>query len=134
VEGRLTQSPERIEKDRLVLTWQIGIFTDDGGHVHLGALVAGTESERPQYVDLLAPVGACRADELEIEQLLVLVHGELLDDLRQVARQCIADAHLRARLVALLAAQTAGEVRTLVRAEQPAERLVDQAISPRSPR
>jgi hypothetical protein len=46
-------------------------------------------------------VGAASAAELDLGQLVVLVHGEHVADLRRVAEQCIDDARLRNRLVEL---------------------------------
>jgi hypothetical protein len=81
--------------------WQLGILTDRAGHVHLGAVVAGTGSEPCAYIDLLAPVGAVSAGELDLEHLVVLVHGKQLADLRRLAEHCIDDARLRRQLVQL---------------------------------
>ena len=83
------------------MTWRLGILTDRAGHVHLGAVVAGTNGSGREYVDLLAPLGADAVEELDLERLWVLVHGEQLADLRRVAVQCIEDARLRRRIVAL---------------------------------
>jgi hypothetical protein len=83
------------------MTWQLGLLTDSGGHVHLGAVVADDGSERAEYVDLLAPVGASKADDLHLDQLLVLVRGEHVADLRRLAETCIDDIRLRDRLVEL---------------------------------
>ena len=82
--------------------WQLGILTDRGGHVHLGALVAGTAGQPCSYVDLLAPVGADSVDELNLKQLVVLLRGQELADLRRLAERCIDDAQLRRRLVQLV--------------------------------
>jgi hypothetical protein len=51
--------------------WQLGILTDRAGHVHLGAVVAGTGAEPYSHVDLLAPVGADSAGDLDANQLVV---------------------------------------------------------------
>jgi hypothetical protein len=56
--------------------WQLGILTDRAGHVHLGAIVAGTGAEPCAYIDLLAPIGAGSASELDPKQLVVLVRGK----------------------------------------------------------
>ena len=82
--------------------WQLGILTDRAGHVHLGALVAGTAGQPCSYVDLLAPVGADSVDELNLKQLVVLLRGQELADLRRLAERCIDDAQLRRRLVQLV--------------------------------
>jgi hypothetical protein len=37
--------------------WQLGLLTDCRGHIHLGAVFADNDDQRPVYVDLLAPVG-----------------------------------------------------------------------------
>jgi len=81
--------------------WQLGILTDRAGRVHLGAVVAGTANEPCSYIDLLAPVSASRAGELDLRQLVVLVHGKELADLRRLAQRCIDDARLRQRIVQL---------------------------------
>jgi hypothetical protein len=81
--------------------WQLGILTDRAGRVHLGAVVAGADAEPYSYVDLLAPVGADNADDLDITKLVVLVTGKQLDDLCQLAERCIDDARLRRQLVQL---------------------------------
>jgi hypothetical protein len=81
--------------------WQLGILTDRAGHVHLGAVVAGAGAEPYSYVDLLAPVGAGSAGDLDVNQLVVLVTGQQLADLRRLAERCIDDARLRRQLVAL---------------------------------
>jgi hypothetical protein len=82
--------------------WQLGILTDRAGRVHLGAVVAGTGNEPCSYIDLLAPVGACSAGELDLDKhLVVLVHGKELADLRRLAERCIDDARLRQQLVQL---------------------------------
>jgi hypothetical protein len=81
--------------------WQLGILTDRAGHVHLGAVVAGTGAEPHSYVDLLAPVGAGSAGDLDVNQLVVLVTGKQLADLRRLAERCIDDARLRCQLVRL---------------------------------
>jgi hypothetical protein len=81
--------------------WQLGILTDRAGHVHLGAVVAGTSAEPYSYVDLLAPVGADHADDLDVNHLVVLVTGKQLADLRRLAERCIDDARLRRQLVQL---------------------------------
>ena len=82
--------------------WQLGILTDRAGHVHLGAVVAGIGNEPCSYIDLLAPVGASSAGELDLRQLVVLVHGKELADLRRLAERCIDDARLSQQLVQLV--------------------------------
>ena len=86
---------------RQAQAWQLGILTDRAGHVHLGAVVAGTGGEPCAYLDLLAPVGAASVAELDLEHLVVLVHGEQLTDLRLLVQQCIHDKRLRDQLVQL---------------------------------
>ncbi len=81
--------------------WQLGILTDRAGRVHLGAIVAGTSAEPYSYIDLLAPVGAGSAGDLDFNQLVVLVTGKQLADLRRLAERCIDDARLRQQLVQL---------------------------------
>lgn len=58
------------------MTWQLGILTDRAGHVHLGAIVAGSQFRRREYLDLLTPVGACSVRDLDLERIVVLVQGE----------------------------------------------------------
>ena len=81
--------------------WQLGILTDRAGHVHLGALVAGTAGQPRTYIDLLAPVGADSADELNLQHLVVLVRRDELADLRRLTERCIDDVRLRQQLVQL---------------------------------
>ncbi len=83
------------------MTWRLGLLTDSGGHVHLGAVVAGKGTERAEYVDLLTPVGAAKAADLDLDRLVVLVRGEHVADLRRLAESCIDDIRLRDRLVEL---------------------------------
>ena len=82
--------------------WQLGILTDRLATVHLGAAVAGIGAEPCSYIDLLAPVGASSAGELDLRQLVVLMHGKELADLRRLAERCIDDARLRQQLVQLV--------------------------------
>jgi hypothetical protein len=88
------------------MTWQFGILTDRAGHVHLGAIVAGSQFRSREFLDLLTPVGACRVRDLDLEQVVVLVRGEQVDDLRRLAERCIDDERLRDRLVELLELST----------------------------
>jgi hypothetical protein len=81
--------------------WQLGILTDSAGHVHLGAVVAGAGAEPYSYVDLLTPVGANNADDLDFAKLVVLVTVKQLADLRRLAERCIDDAQLWRQLVRL---------------------------------
>ena len=81
--------------------WQLGILTDCSGHVHLGAVVAGTGAEPYSYVDLLAPVGAGSAGDLDVNQPVVLVTGQQLAALRRLAERYIDDARLQRQLVQL---------------------------------
>jgi len=100
--AQLTREPSEDDTVRPgAQAWQLGILTDRAGHVHLGAVVAGTGSEPYSYIDLLAPVGASSAGELDLKQLVVLVHGKELADLRRLAERCIDDARLRQQLVQL---------------------------------
>lgn len=84
------------------MTWQFGILTDRDGHVHLGAIVASSQFRTRTFGDLLKPVGACSVRDLDLEQMVVLVHGEQVDDIRRLAERCIDDERLRDRLVELL--------------------------------
>jgi hypothetical protein len=82
------------------VTWQLGILSDRAGHVHLGAIVATSDDRGCEFVELLAPVGACRPDELDVARVTV-IHGEQLAELGRLAERCIDDAPLRDRLVEL---------------------------------
>jgi hypothetical protein len=84
------------------MTWQLGILTDRAGHVHLGAVVAGGASRARDYIELLAPIGAVQPAELDLEQLVVVVRGEQLADLRRLVEQCLDDDRLRQRLTELI--------------------------------
>ena len=82
------------------MTWQLGILSDRAGHVHLGAIVATSDDHGCEFVELLAPVGACRPDELDVARVTV-IRGEQLAELGRLAERCIDDAPLRDRLVEL---------------------------------
>src|SRR5437879_99120 len=82
--------------------WQLGILTDRAGHVHLGVVVADIGAEPCAYVDLLAPMGANLAGELDLKQLFVLMRRNELADLRRLAERCIDDARLRQQMVQLV--------------------------------
>jgi hypothetical protein len=84
------------------MTWQLGIVADWAGHVHLGAVVAGSAYRRREYLELLAPVGAVPPAELELDHLVVLVHGRDIADLRRLVEQCIDGERLRQRLTELI--------------------------------
>jgi len=92
------------------MTWRLGLLTDSGGHVHLGAVVGGNATERAEYVDLLAPVGASKEADLDLDRLVVLVRGEHVADLRRLAETCIDDIRLRDRLVELADLATSNTV------------------------
>ena len=87
---------------RPTMTWQFGIVADRVGHVHLGAVVAGSAYRRREYLELLAPVGAAPPAELDLEHLVVLVRGQDIADLRRLVEQCIDDGRLRRRLIELI--------------------------------
>jgi hypothetical protein len=70
--------------------------------VHLGVIVAGSQFRPPEFLDLLRPVGACSVRDLDLEQMVVLVRGEHVHELRRLAERCIDDERLRDRLVELL--------------------------------
>ena len=82
--------------------WRIGLVTDPGGRVHLGAVLAGAETSPPTYIDLLAPVGASSAADLDLSGLVPLVRGEHLADLRRMVEGCIDHPTLKVRLLALV--------------------------------
>ena len=102
--AQLTREPSEDDTVRPgAQAWQLGILTDRAGHVHLGAVVAGIGHEPCSYIDLLAPIGACGAGELDLDQhLVVLVHGKELADLRRLAERCIDDARLSQKLLQLV--------------------------------
>jgi nitroreductase len=81
------------------VSWRFGRLTDRAGHVHLGAVVAGSAHRARAYIELLAPLGAARPGELDLEHLVVLVHGEDVADLQRLVERCIDDDRLRRRLV-----------------------------------
>jgi len=83
------------------MTWRLGLVTDRGGHVHLGAVVAANDTEPPAYVDLLAAIGAASAAELDLDRLFVLVRGEDVAHIRRLVERCADDDRLRNRLVEL---------------------------------
>src|SRR2546427_11307901 len=100
--AQLTREPSEDDTVRPgAQAWQLGILTDRAGHVHLGAVVAGIGAQPCSYIDLLVPLGASNAGELDLRQLVVLVHGEQLADLRRLAERCIDDARLRLQLIQL---------------------------------
>jgi hypothetical protein len=82
------------------VTWQLGILTDCAGHVHLGAIVTASDNRGCEFVELLAPVGACRPDELDLTRVAI-VHGDQLAELGRLAERCIDDARLRDGLIEL---------------------------------
>jgi hypothetical protein len=84
------------------MTWQFGIVADRVGHVHLGAVVAGSVFRSREYIELLAPIGAVHPAELDLEDLVVLVHGEDIADLRRLVEQCLDNDRLRQRLIELI--------------------------------
>jgi hypothetical protein len=84
------------------MTWQFGIVADRVGHVHLGAVVAGSVFRSREYLELLAPVGAAPPTEHELKHLVVLVHGEDIADLRRLVEQCLDNDRLRRRLIELI--------------------------------
>jgi hypothetical protein len=82
--------------------WRLGLVTDRRGRVHLGAVVRGAETSPPTYIDLLAPVGASSAADLDLSGMVPLVRGEHLADLRRMVEGCIDHPTLKARLLALV--------------------------------
>jgi hypothetical protein len=109
----VTQPTLESSEDHLVRpeaqAWQLGILTDSAGHVHVGAIVAGTQFRPREYLDLLTPIGACSVRDLDLQQLVVLVHDEQVDDVRRLAERCIEDERLRNRLAALLDLSARGD-------------------------
>src|SRR5947209_2925246 len=84
------------------MTWQFGILTDRAGHVHLAAVVAGSAYRARDYIELLAPIGAAHPAELDLEHLVVLVHGQDIANLRRLVEQCIDNNRLRQQLTELI--------------------------------
>ena len=82
-------------------TWRLGLITDRGGHLHLGAVLAKRGSKPAVYIDLLAAVGAAGPAELDLDGLVVLVRGKQVADLRRLVDRCIDDLQLRNSLVKL---------------------------------
>jgi hypothetical protein len=82
--------------------WQLGLVTDRRGHVHLGAIIGAGGAAPPTYIDLLAPVGASEAADLDLNRIVPLVRGEHLADLRRIVGHSIDDSTLKARLLALV--------------------------------
>ena len=82
--------------------WRLGVVTDRRGRIHLGAVLRGAETSPPTYIDLLSPVGACGAADLDRNGMVPLVRGEHLADLRRMVEGCIDDPSLKARLLALV--------------------------------
>jgi len=94
------------------MNWRLGLVTDRGGHVRLGAVVAANDTEPPVYVDLLAAIGAASAAELDLDRLVVLVRGEDVTHLRRLVERCIDDHRLRNRLIELTNLSTSHILRT----------------------
>jgi hypothetical protein len=83
--------------------WRLGLITDASGHVHVGASIRSSPGQPEIYIDLLSAVGAASVASLDLEQLLVIVQGERIADLRRIIRECIDDSRLRRRLLQLVA-------------------------------
>src|SRR5438309_11087060 len=84
------------------MTWQFGILTDRAGHVHLGAVVAGSAYRARDYIELLAPIGAAHPAELDLDHLVVLVHDQDIADLRRLVDALLDDDRLRQQLTELI--------------------------------
>jgi hypothetical protein len=84
------------------MTWHFGILIDRAGHPHLGAVVAGSAYRAREYIELLTSVGAAHPTELDLEHLVVLVHGQDMADLRRLVEQCIDHDRLRQQLTELI--------------------------------
>jgi hypothetical protein len=82
-------------------TWRLGVLTDNDGHVHLGAVVAGHGGERCTYVDLLAAVGAASRADLDLTRVVVLSRPQHVVQLREIAERCIDNDRLKRELVEL---------------------------------
>jgi hypothetical protein len=85
--------------------WRLGILTDRGGRVHLGALVGAQEHGRAEYIEVLAPAGAKRQAgldlDLDLEHFVVLVTGQRIAALKRLLERCVADIGLRRQLLSL---------------------------------
>ena len=57
------------------MTWQFVILRDSDDRVHLGVLLAGTSSTPAEYFDLVAPLGASRANPRQLATDLVALKG-----------------------------------------------------------
>jgi hypothetical protein len=88
------------DTDNISHGWRLGLVRDHTGHVHLGAVLAPNGGP-PVYIDLLAAVGAASPAQLDPQDLVILVSGEQIDDLRKLVGQCIDDERLRTRLLEL---------------------------------
>ena len=81
------------------MSWRLAITTDRGGHVHVGAVIAGAQA--PVFVDLLSAVGAAGAADLDLDHVVVMASPEHIAELRRIAEQHIDDARLKNRLIEL---------------------------------
>jgi hypothetical protein len=84
------------------MTWQLGIVTDRAGYVHLGAVVAGSAFRSREYIELLAPLGTAHPTEVDLEHLVVLVHGQDSADLHRLVEALLDTDWLRQRLTDLI--------------------------------
>jgi len=81
--------------------WLLGILTDNEGHVHVGAVLAGQGGEPCGYVDLLAPVGSAIAAQTDLTGLFVLDSAQHVAELQHIVERSIDDNRLRDRLIEL---------------------------------
>jgi hypothetical protein len=81
--------------------WRLGILTDRGGQVHLGALVGAHEHGRAEYIEVLAPACAKRQADLDLEHFVVLVTGQRIAALKRLLERCVADIGVRRQLLSL---------------------------------
>jgi hypothetical protein len=100
--SKSTDVEQFVGAGQAVALWQLGLVTDRRGHVHLGALIGAGGAAPPTYIDLLAPVGASEAADLDLNRIVPLVRGEHLADLRRIVMQSIDHPSLKARLLALV--------------------------------
>ena len=87
--------------------WRLGIVTDRGGRVHLGALVDAQEHGRAEYIEVLAPAGAKPRADLDLDHFVVLVTGQRIAALKRLRERCVADIGVRRQLLSLANLQAA---------------------------
>ena len=82
--------------------WRLALLTDNDGHVHLGAIVAGHRDELCRYVDLLAAVGAAKDVKRDLTRVIFLDRIDHLSEFRRIAERSLDNDRLRNQLVELV--------------------------------